>query len=83
LHAHIHTELQCGNLRMKFIIVELFSLSTLQKSNVSLVTTRQTGSLQLVNTGKIFSQKLFHSVINLWWSKEGTWINDLQIYTYN
>lgn len=42
---------------MKFIIVERFSLSTLQKSNVSLDTTRhdttrQTGSLQLVNTGK-------------------------------
>jgi len=37
---------------MKFIIVELFSLSTLQKSNVSLVTTQQTGSLQLVNTGE-------------------------------
>jgi len=37
---------------MKFIIVERFSLSTLQKSNVSLVTTRQTESLQLVNTGK-------------------------------
>lgn len=37
---------------MKFIIVELFSLSALQKSNVSLVTTQQTGSLQLVNTGE-------------------------------
>lgn len=28
---------------------------------------------------KVFSQKLFHSVINLWRSKGGTWINDLQI----
>jgi len=37
---------------MKFIILELFSLSTLQKSNVSLVTTQQTGSLKLVNTGE-------------------------------
>lgn len=37
---------------MKFIIVELFSLSTLQTSNVSLVTTQQAESLQLLNAGE-------------------------------
>jgi hypothetical protein len=37
---------------MKFIIPEFFSLSTLQKSNVGAVTTQQTKSLRLVNTGE-------------------------------